>query len=87
MGVFTRAAAWTTSAKVTAQTGLRSLATVQANGASNQNPNPPVFPGLVGEILLNNIPLRDFTIHSLEMKPSFIDRFVSAGPRCLSLML
>uniref|UniRef100_A0A3Q4HVM7 Beta-1,3-glucuronyltransferase 1 (glucuronosyltransferase P) b n=1 Tax=Neolamprologus brichardi TaxID=32507 RepID=A0A3Q4HVM7_NEOBR len=32
--------------------------------------------GLVGDILLNNIPLRDFTIYSLDMKPSFIDRFV-----------
>uniref|UniRef100_A0A671W3J7 Beta-galactosidase n=1 Tax=Sparus aurata TaxID=8175 RepID=A0A671W3J7_SPAAU len=31
--------------------------------------------GLVGDILLNNIPLRDFTIYSLDMKPSFIDRF------------
>ncbi|XP_051903797.1 beta-galactosidase-1-like protein 2 isoform X2 [Hippocampus zosterae] len=28
--------------------------------------------GLVGDILLNNIPLREFTIYSLEMKPSFI---------------
>lgn len=32
--------------------------------------------GLVGDILLNNIPLRDFTIYSLDMKPSFIDRYV-----------
>uniref|UniRef100_A0A4W6E4D6 Beta-1,3-glucuronyltransferase 1 (glucuronosyltransferase P) b n=1 Tax=Lates calcarifer TaxID=8187 RepID=A0A4W6E4D6_LATCA len=31
--------------------------------------------GLVGDILLNNMPLRDFTIYSLDMKPSFIDRF------------
>uniref|UniRef100_A0A8D3BPP2 Beta-1,3-glucuronyltransferase 1 (glucuronosyltransferase P) b n=1 Tax=Scophthalmus maximus TaxID=52904 RepID=A0A8D3BPP2_SCOMX len=31
--------------------------------------------GLVGDILLNNIPLRDFTIYSLDMKPSFIDRY------------
>uniref|UniRef100_A0A7N6FJP2 Beta-galactosidase n=1 Tax=Anabas testudineus TaxID=64144 RepID=A0A7N6FJP2_ANATE len=30
--------------------------------------------GLVGDILLNTIPLRDFTIYSLDMKPSFIDR-------------
>ncbi|XP_044079206.1 beta-galactosidase-1-like protein 2 [Siniperca chuatsi] len=29
--------------------------------------------GLVGDILLNNIPLRDFIIYSLDMKPSFID--------------
>ncbi len=35
-----------------------------------------VLAGLVGDILLNNIPLRDFTIYSLDMKPSFIDRFV-----------
>uniref|UniRef100_A0A674P8A0 Galactosidase beta 1 like 2 n=1 Tax=Takifugu rubripes TaxID=31033 RepID=A0A674P8A0_TAKRU len=40
--------------------------------------------GLVGEILLNNIPLRDFTIYSLDMKPSFIDRFVSAPWKTLS---
>lgn len=32
--------------------------------------------GLVGDILLNNSPLRDFTIYSLDMKTSFIDRFV-----------
>uniref|UniRef100_A0A3B3ZG91 Uncharacterized protein n=1 Tax=Periophthalmus magnuspinnatus TaxID=409849 RepID=A0A3B3ZG91_9GOBI len=32
--------------------------------------------GLVGDILLNNIPLRDFTIYSLDMKMAFIDRFV-----------
>uniref|UniRef100_A0A8C7VFP3 Beta-galactosidase n=1 Tax=Oncorhynchus mykiss TaxID=8022 RepID=A0A8C7VFP3_ONCMY len=31
--------------------------------------------GLVGDILLNNSPLRDFTIYSLDMKTSFIDRF------------
>uniref|UniRef100_A0A8C5GB03 Beta-galactosidase-1-like protein 2 n=1 Tax=Gouania willdenowi TaxID=441366 RepID=A0A8C5GB03_GOUWI len=31
--------------------------------------------GLIGDILLNNAPLRDFTIYSLDMKPSFIDRF------------
>uniref|UniRef100_A0A673WA93 Beta-galactosidase-1-like protein 2 n=1 Tax=Salmo trutta TaxID=8032 RepID=A0A673WA93_SALTR len=30
--------------------------------------------GLVGDILLNNTPLRDFTIYSLDMKTSFIDR-------------
>lgn len=35
-----------------------------------------VLTGLVGDILLNNIPLQDFTIYSLDMKPSFIDRFV-----------
>lgn len=35
-----------------------------------------ILAGLVGDILLNNIPLRDFTIYSLDMKPSFIDRFV-----------
>lgn len=35
-----------------------------------------IFTGLVGDILLNNIPLRDFTIYSLDMNPSFIDRFV-----------
>lgn len=39
--------------------------------------------GLVGDVLLNNIPLRDFTIYSLDMKPSFIDRH----PGKLSLKL
>ncbi|KAM9780771.1 beta-galactosidase-1-like protein 2 isoform 2-T2 [Syngnathus typhle] len=34
--------------------------------------------GLVGDILLNNIPLREFTIYSLEMKPSFIDNLYQA---------
>nr|XP_033496692.1 beta-galactosidase-1-like protein 2 isoform X3 [Epinephelus lanceolatus] len=34
--------------------------------------------GLVGEILLNNIPLQDFTIYSLDMKPSFIDSLYQA---------
>lgn len=35
-----------------------------------------VFAGLVGDVLLNNSPLQNFTIYSLDMKPSFIDRFV-----------
>ncbi|XP_031713034.1 beta-galactosidase-1-like protein 2 [Anarrhichthys ocellatus] len=34
--------------------------------------------GLVGDILLNNTPLRDFTIYSLDMKPSFIDSLYQA---------
>ncbi|KAF1378928.1 hypothetical protein PFLUV_G00195600 [Perca fluviatilis] len=34
--------------------------------------------GLVGDILLNNIPLRDFIIYSLDMKPSFIDSLYQA---------
>ncbi|XP_067463486.1 beta-galactosidase-1-like protein 2 isoform X2 [Thunnus thynnus] len=34
--------------------------------------------GLVGDILLNNIPLQDFTIYSLDMKPSFIDSLYQA---------
>ncbi|MEQ2258876.1 hypothetical protein XENORESO_003775, partial [Xenotaenia resolanae] len=34
--------------------------------------------GLVGDILLNQIPLRDFTIYSLDMKPSFIDSLFQA---------
>ncbi|XP_074466680.1 beta-galactosidase-1-like protein 2 [Sebastes fasciatus] len=34
--------------------------------------------GLVGDILLNNIPLRDFTMYSLDMKPSFIDSLYQA---------
>ncbi|XP_038565281.1 beta-galactosidase-1-like protein 2 isoform X1 [Micropterus salmoides] len=34
--------------------------------------------GLVGDVLLNNIPLRDFTIYSLDMKPSFIDSLYQA---------
>ncbi|XP_029704360.1 beta-galactosidase-1-like protein 2 isoform X1 [Takifugu rubripes] len=40
--------------------------------------------GLVGEILLNNIPLRDFTIYSLDMKPSFIDSLYQAPWKTLS---
>ncbi|KAM4726215.1 beta-galactosidase-1-like protein 2 [Anableps anableps] len=34
--------------------------------------------GLVGDILLNHIPLQDFTIYSLDMKPSFIDSLYQA---------
>ncbi|XP_076024833.1 beta-galactosidase-1-like protein 2 [Genypterus blacodes] len=34
--------------------------------------------GIVGDILLNNIPLRDFTIYSLDMTPSFIDSLYQA---------
>nr|XP_020477754.1 beta-galactosidase-1-like protein 2 [Monopterus albus] len=34
--------------------------------------------GLVGDILLNNIPLRDFMIYSLDMKPSFIESLYHA---------
>ncbi|KAJ8412563.1 hypothetical protein AAFF_G00128990 [Aldrovandia affinis] len=34
--------------------------------------------GLVGDIVLNNTPLRDFTIYSLDMKPSFIERLNAA---------
>nr|XP_061801520.1 beta-galactosidase-1-like protein 2 [Nerophis lumbriciformis] len=34
--------------------------------------------GLVGDIFLNNIPLRDFTIYSLEMKPDFISNLYQA---------
>ncbi|XP_073335771.1 beta-galactosidase-1-like protein 2 [Pagrus major] len=34
--------------------------------------------GLVGDVLLNNIPLRDFTIYSLDMKRSFIDSLYQA---------
>ncbi|XP_028322684.1 beta-galactosidase-1-like protein 2 [Gouania willdenowi] len=34
--------------------------------------------GLIGDILLNNAPLRDFTIYSLDMKPSFIDSLYQA---------
>ncbi|XP_071374728.1 beta-galactosidase-1-like protein 2 [Centroberyx affinis] len=39
--------------------------------------------GLVGDILLNNIPLRDFTIYSLDMKPSFIDSLYQAPWKAL----
>ncbi|XP_047450931.1 beta-galactosidase-1-like protein 2 isoform X1 [Mugil cephalus] len=35
--------------------------------------------GLVGDVELNKQPLRDFIIHSLEMKPSFVNRLVSSG--------
>uniref|UniRef100_A0AAX7T5B0 Beta-galactosidase n=1 Tax=Astatotilapia calliptera TaxID=8154 RepID=A0AAX7T5B0_ASTCA len=40
--------------------------------------------GLVGDILLNNIPLRDFTIYSLDMKPSFLDSLYQAPWKSLS---
>uniref|UniRef100_A0A7N6B212 Beta-galactosidase n=1 Tax=Anabas testudineus TaxID=64144 RepID=A0A7N6B212_ANATE len=33
--------------------------------------------GLVGDIELNKQPLRDFIIHSVDMKPGFVNRFVS----------
>ncbi|KAM3868830.1 beta-galactosidase-1-like protein 2 [Diretmus argenteus] len=39
--------------------------------------------GLVGDILLNNAPLRDFTIYSLDMKPSFIDSLYQAPWKAL----
>ncbi|XP_036381528.1 beta-galactosidase-1-like protein 2 [Megalops cyprinoides] len=42
--------------------------------------------GLVGDIVLNNIPLRDFTIYSLEMKPSFIESLFSAPWKYLPAM-
>uniref|UniRef100_A0AAZ3R061 Glycoside hydrolase 35 catalytic domain-containing protein n=1 Tax=Oncorhynchus tshawytscha TaxID=74940 RepID=A0AAZ3R061_ONCTS len=32
--------------------------------------------GLIGDIELTNTPLRDFIIHSLDMKPGFVNRFV-----------
>ncbi|XP_061606687.1 beta-galactosidase-1-like protein 2 isoform X2 [Phyllopteryx taeniolatus] len=40
--------------------------------------------GLVGDILLNNNPLREFTIYSLEMKPSFIYNLYQAPWKTLS---
>ncbi|CAL8364240.1 unnamed protein product [Lota lota] len=39
--------------------------------------------GLVGDVLLNGTPLRDFTIYSLDMKPSFIDRLYRAPWKAL----
>ncbi|XP_061074040.1 beta-galactosidase-1-like protein 2 [Conger conger] len=33
--------------------------------------------GLVGDVALNNIPLKDFTIYSLDMNPAFINRLGS----------
>ncbi|XP_061754127.1 beta-galactosidase-1-like protein 2 isoform X3 [Nerophis ophidion] len=39
--------------------------------------------GLVGDILLNNIPLQDFMIYILEMKPSFIDSLYQASWKTL----
>ncbi|XP_056139644.1 beta-galactosidase-1-like protein 2 [Lampris incognitus] len=35
--------------------------------------------GIVGDIELNKRPLRDFVIHSLEMKPGFVNRLQSSG--------
>ncbi|CAL9685944.1 unnamed protein product [Knipowitschia caucasica] len=40
--------------------------------------------GLVGDILLNHIPLRDFIIYSLDMNPSFIDSLYQAPWKTLS---
>ncbi|XP_067350683.1 beta-galactosidase-1-like protein 2 [Channa argus] len=40
--------------------------------------------GLVGDILLNHIPLQDFTIYSLDMKPSFIDSLYQAPWKTLT---
>ncbi|XP_062870389.1 beta-galactosidase-1-like protein 2 [Trichomycterus rosablanca] len=34
--------------------------------------------GIVGDILLNDVPLRDFTIHSLDMTSTFIDNLYKA---------
>ncbi|XP_054611210.1 beta-galactosidase-1-like protein 2 isoform X2 [Dunckerocampus dactyliophorus] len=39
--------------------------------------------GLVGDIFLNSIPLQDFTIYSLEMKPGFIDSLYQAPWKAL----
>ncbi|CAL8266873.1 unnamed protein product [Merluccius merluccius] len=39
--------------------------------------------GLVGDVLLNGTPLRDFTIYSLDMKPSFIDSLYRAPWKAL----
>ncbi|XP_019714678.1 beta-galactosidase-1-like protein 2 isoform X1 [Hippocampus comes] len=43
-----------------------------------------ILAGLVGDILLNNIPLREFTIYSLEMKPSFIYNLYQAPWKTLA---
>ncbi|XDV54585.1 hypothetical protein PO909_022838 [Leuciscus waleckii] len=43
---------------------------------NHQNLN--LFSGIVGDILLNNMPLRDFTIYSLDMTPGFIDSLYRA---------
>lgn len=37
---------------------------------------PIALAGLIGDIFLNKTPLRNFKIYSLEMKPSFMKRFV-----------
>ncbi|XP_075876018.1 beta-galactosidase-1-like protein 2 [Nelusetta ayraudi] len=44
----------------------------QGNDLDNQHK------GLVGDVLLNNTPLQNFTIYSLDMKPSFIDSLYEA---------
>lgn len=43
--------------------------------------------GLVGDIELNKQLLRDFIIHSLDMKPGFVNRFVSFNYDPLSLLV
>lgn len=44
-----------------------------------------IFSGIVGDIELNKQPLRDFTIYSLDMKPAFVNRFVSYNYHPVSL--
>lgn len=78
---FTREGSLTSNVKVTDWNFCCSLLCLLLNHSSNQFVEGKpisicVFAGLVGDILLNNIPLRDFTIYSLDMKPSFLDRFV-----------
>uniref|UniRef100_A0A8D0HAV3 Beta-galactosidase n=1 Tax=Sphenodon punctatus TaxID=8508 RepID=A0A8D0HAV3_SPHPU len=41
---------------------------------------PIALAGLIGDVFLNETPLRNFKIYSLEMKPLFMERFVGASP-------
>lgn len=89
MAVFTRVGASTHSVKVMDACLLRShcyLIIAVLNQIWTSLFCFGVFPGLVGDILLNNKPLWDFTIYSLDMKPSFIDRFVLPDLHSLSLV-
>lgn len=34
-----------------------------------------VYSGIVGDIVLNHVPLKNFAVYSLDMMPSFLNRF------------
>ncbi len=42
-----------------------------------------IHAGLVGDITLDNVPLKKFTMHCLDMKTSFINRFILSIFPCI----